>query len=31
MLAVGYRDESADYMTGAAKVRYPKNELIIKL
>lgn len=31
MLAIGYRDESADYMTGAAKVRYPKNELIIKL
>jgi len=31
MLTVGYRDEAADYMTGAAKVRYPKNELIIKL
>jgi nitroreductase/dihydropteridine reductase len=31
MLTVGYRDEANDFMTGAAKVRYPKNELIIKL
>ena len=31
LLTVGYRDESADYMTGAAKVRYPMNELVVKL
>ncbi len=31
ILTVGYRDESADYMTGAAKVRYPLNDLVVKL
>ncbi|MEY4382647.1 MAG: hypothetical protein RI995_189 [Bacteroidota bacterium] len=31
MLAVGERHTEADFMTGAAKVRYPKEELFIKL
>ena len=31
MLAVGERHTEADYMTGAAKVRYPKEELFMKL
>lgn len=31
MLAVGERDAAADYMTGAAKVRYSKEELFINL
>lgn len=31
MLAVGERHAEADYMTGAAKVRYPKEELFMKL
>ncbi len=31
MLAVGERHAEADYMTGAAKVRYPKEELFVKL
>lgn len=31
MLAVGERNAEADYMTGAAKVRYSKEELFINL
>lgn len=31
MLAVGERHKEADFMTGAAKVRYPKEELFVKL
>lgn len=31
MLAIGERDAAADYMTGAAKVRYSKEELFINL
>jgi hypothetical protein len=31
MLAVGERDADADYMTNAAKVRYPKNQLFIRM
>jgi nitroreductase len=31
ILAVGERHEEADFMTGAAKVRYPKEELFVRL
>jgi nitroreductase len=31
MLAVGERDADADYMTNAAKVRYPKDQLFIRM
>jgi nitroreductase len=31
MLAIGERDASADYMTNAAKVRYPKDQLFIRM
>jgi nitroreductase len=31
MLAVGERHTEADFMTGAAKVRYPKEEMFVKL
>ena len=31
MLAVGERDASSDYMANAAKVRYSKDELFVRL